>query len=95
MIHIARARPMVSAAILAFVAVAAAAETAWVADELAINLHTGPSNEYGSRLDQDERSVTVLVGAGVGPGAHGPRQATGGSKMIPVGGALRGIGSRR
>src|SRR4029453_8803174 len=49
-----------SAAILAFAAVAAA-ETAWVKDELRLNLRTGPGNEYRIKgFIKTGDSVTVL-----------------------------------
>jgi SH3 domain protein len=62
MIRIAHAARGLSAAILALVAVAAAAETAWVKDELRLNLRTGPGSEYRIKgFIKTGDSVTVLA----------------------------------
>jgi SH3 domain protein len=61
MIRIAHAARGLTAAILAFAAVAAAAETAWVKDELRLNLRTGPGSEYRIKgFIKTGDSVTVL-----------------------------------
>jgi SH3 domain protein len=55
------ALPGLAAAILVLAAVAAAAETAWVKDELRLNLRTGPGAEYRIKgFIKTGDSVTVL-----------------------------------
>ena len=59
--RIARAAGRVSAAILAFAALAASAETSWVKDELRLNLRSGPGNEYRIKgFIKTGDSVTIL-----------------------------------
>jgi SH3 domain protein len=54
-------RIALSAAILVFAAVSAGAETAWVKDELRLNLRTGPGNDYRIKgFIKTGDSVTVL-----------------------------------
>ena len=61
MICTARAARLAAAAILAFAAAAATAETAWVKDELRLNLRTGPGNDYRIKgFIKTGDSVTVV-----------------------------------